>query len=1156
MAAGLQWQTLQLSLAGGVETKEDVRAADARQLDIASDMQFDELKGAQTRKPFGAVLGGGAIFGGGTLANCRVCYDNGGELVVFTDTQLYSWNAKVGAWVLKGDHLAVSVTETPRFATTGDQISCDRAELGGTILIAWQEGGVTTYVGAIDKATGSVLMPPTAVTGTSGRPRLVALATTVLLLVDNGVGSLIARAINPATPATGVASAGVSIATGSFNGLYDAVKIPGQDALVGACRRSPTTSYSVFTVNGSLSLASSVKARTCDGPIAVAVDAVAGSIQVARANAANIQGDLITLSTFVDVFTGQALGTADGTPVNQIAMEYSSVKVGGQYVATLFWSAQETASDSAYETKFNTVSQANVIGTQANFAWWLGIGSRAFEYNGAIYVWLTFASDSQATGTAVSQGVRAQLQNTYFLYRADKFLVAKCTDEVGGGFAVSGPLPGVVNVGGKSFSWCATARRIIPLGGDAHTGYSARSPRDVTFTFDDQAARRVARIGHTLYISGGMLLQYDGVGITELGFEIYPWDIVTASLGGSIPAGTYSYKSTMLWLNAQGEQERSTTAVGAGVTYAAPSTGAIVLLNLIVTRKVPPFRPPAIELWRSLINPSIDAPFYLATSKDPASTGNNRYLANVATTAFASSLNDNLTDDLLGKNEANPENGGVLEYLAPPGARLMAATDTRMFIAGIASDPDRVWYSRLRGDGEIVSFHDSLTIPIPPEGGLITALAILNETLLVFREFAIYAVPGVGFDNLGGGQNYGPAQRISSDVGAVSAEAVAWTPKGILHKTHKGWYVLDRSWMPQYMGGPVTAFDGETPLAVQVVTDQHQVRILTTGHVLVWDYYWALESPGGNWAQWGTWSPWSITDGVHATVWNGAHVYLTAAGPRMQSSTYTSLTYGMDVESSWIKLNDLQGAARIRWLSVLGELRSLDLYLRIRVARDYQYDSGGAPLYFDDVLWQPSPAVIGSALQCRHEVSQQQPEAIKVRITAVAPGAAATFGGNGFAPTPIYALVGASPVPWDPVIQAVALGELGNVIRMSVTCISGDAAVDVRDHLRWDPTLSRWVEATRNVGIVIHCRVGSSPTVAQLEAAITASSQLVTVLVPSPNQTSPIHAAVMVGVTSAATCAGGTFVSPAGEGCKLTGLAFSVGARTTLYRRLTAAQKV
>lgn len=1151
----MNWQTVQVSLAGGVETKEDVRAADPRQFDIASDLQFDELKGVQTRRPYAAVLGGGAIFGGGSLANCRVVVDNGGELLVFTDTGLYAWNAKIGMWVSKGTHLAVSTSEASRFAATADQNACDRAELGGTIIVA--AATITqTFVGAVDKATGSVLLPPTAIAGTSGRPRLVALATMIMLLVDNGAGGLIARLIDPAAPAAGVASAGFAIASSGFNGLYDVVRITGQDAVAGAYRRTTTSSYTVFTLTSGLTLTSVTKARSADGPIGVAVDPVAGSMQVARANGTSIQGDLLTVSTLADVLINQALGTADGTPVNQIAIEYSSVKVGGQYVATLFWSAQETAADSAFETKTVTVSQAGAIGTVTTLAWWLGVGSRAFEFNGAIYVWLAFASDSQATGTAVAQGVRAQLQNTYFLYRADGLLVAKAVDEVGGGFAAPGSLPSVVRVAGtNTFSWCATVRRIIPLGAESHTGYAARAPRDVSFTFDDVGARRCARIGKTLYVTGGLMLQYDGVALTELGFQIYPWDITTAPITGSIPPGTYSYKSTLRWVNAQGEQERSTTAVGAGVTYSSNSKTAVVTTNLTVTRKVPPLQPPTLEFWRTQATTSSDAPYFLVTSKDPTSTGDNRYIANVATTAFGSSLNDNFTDDVLLTKEANPENGNVLEALAPPAATIIAVTDTRVFLAGIAGDGDRVWYSRLRGDGEVVSFHDSLTIPIPPDGGAITALAILNETLVVFRAYAIYAVPGVGFANDASGTNYGPAQRLAADVGAISAEAVAWTPKGILFKTHKGWYVLDRSWNPQYIGGPVSAFDGDTPLAVQVVTDQHQVRILTSARMLMWDYYWAIESPGGNWAQWGSWSTWTIADGVHATMWQGSHVYLTAAGPRVQASSFATATnYGMDVESAWIKLNDLQGAASVRWLSVLGELRSLDAYLRIRVARDYQYSSG-APAYFDDVVWPPSPATVGTALQVRHELSQQKLEAVKVRITVVQPGVQATFGGAGF--SPVVLVVGGGQ--WQPTIAAVPLGELGNKVGMSLSVVAAAASaafsIDVRDHLKWNAAVSRWVEAKNTVGVLVQCRVGSSPTVAQLEAAIAAGSKLVTISVASSPPSAVIDATAMAGSTCVATCSGGTFLPPVGEGVKLTGLAFNVGVKPTLYRRLPAAQK-
>src|SRR5690606_29755431 len=103
---------------------------------------------------------------------------------------------------------------------------------------------------------------------------------------------------------------------------------------------------------------------------------------------------------------------------------------------------------------------------------------RAFAYDGHAFVWLAFAAESGGT-----TGLKAQLQNTYFLYRDDGLLVAKAAANRAGGFAAtSGHLPGVQALGDDRFAWCGTMRRIVPLGDQK--GYSARAPLAIEVQFD------------------------------------------------------------------------------------------------------------------------------------------------------------------------------------------------------------------------------------------------------------------------------------------------------------------------------------------------------------------------------------------------------------------------------------------------------------------------------------------------------------------------------------------------------------------------------------------------------------------------------------------------------------------------------------------------
>lgn len=1146
----LDWQLIQVPLAAGLNQKPDVRALPPPGLLRAVDVQSEEPGGLQTRYPYGAAMSN--IFGGGTLSNCRRVVPNGDELLVFTKDTLYSLNAQLTKFVSKGTHLAVRVNERTAGSTTDDQFDCDRAELSGTIVTCWTVSSsndtvVTLYVRAEDKTTGAVIVTPTSI-ASACRPRLVALSTKILLFYasssDGGATftALKVLALDPADVATGLAAAATSILAANVGGPYDVMKIPGADTAIGAAQRNPSTSYEVFKVTAAVSVSQSTKARTCDGPIAVSVEPTGTNVQVIRADGTNIKGDFLVVSSLADSTTAQAVGTAAGTPVNQIAAAHRSTQDSGQYRCYVFWSAQEAATSTGYLLKYNYVDTGGTIGTQATFIQRLGVASRAFDYDGHVYFWAVFAGESAAAGMGEPLGIRAQLQNTYFLYRDDGHWATMSAFDRAGGFAPSsGRLPGVALTSGTTtYSWCGTTRRLIPLGTD-HRGYADREPVDITFTFDSNDARRVVRMGNTLYVTGGMILQYDGVGLVELGFPIYPWVFGSVVVGaGQVDAGKHSYKSTYRWQNAMGEQERSTTATGEQPNVGASQYVQLATVPLSVTRKTSPRSEVSIEFWRTVKDPTDTSDYYLVTDRDPTvTTGNNCYIAN-APTGSISTFSDNFTDATLLTKEPNPENGSVLEFLCPPGGSVIASTDVRMFISALTSEPNRVVYSRTRSADEIVSFHDQLAFDVPRRGGDVTAIRFLNETVVVFRETACYAFSGDGYANDGTGTNFGLAtsnnldvgRQLSLDVGAVSDDACCQFPDGILFKSSKGWYVLDRGWNVKYVGGKVSDYDSETVLSIDVMETQHQIRVLSASRMLVFDYL--LNE----------WFEWSISDGVHSCVWNGAHVYLTSTGPKQQATTYSGINYGLDVETAWVKLNDLQGFGALRKILLLGEQGDTDTAVRFRVYRDYKT----TPIY--DRVYQQLNNVLGNPLQLKFGQFMQC-EAIKVRITvtggtgdgAVAAGMLTSVGGNWSAGS----TVATNSTVWNALLQARNTGTEGNSYTFSVYTTQGPAICECRDNQRFDG--SNWSAVANNIGV----RVGDGCTVAQLEAAL-AGSRLIQVTTPDASPTKVISDTNTSHTSNVFTS--GAVAAPNGTPPKLTGIALEVGIKSGAFKRLPATQRI
>ncbi len=988
----LSRQLKEIQFSQGMNTKGDHRAQPEQLLDTALNVEFDDIGGLRVRFPFDAPRSN--ILGGGTLSNVRRMDVIGNELVCFTDTALYSWSDRDSAWVLKGTHLAVAHDETAAFGQNGDQVSCDRAALSGTVVFCWSntaDGGV--YVGARSATTGTIIGEPIKV-DIGSMPRVVALTTKILLFWRRASSTdLLGFAIDPAnftfSVNTGAASP-TTIHGTTFSGAYDAMKVPGLDTAIVASAASGIASYIVTKVTSALALTASTKARTCTGAIAIAVDPTATLIEVIRGNAGNVQGDALVFSSLADSAVNQAIGTGTSTPVDTIVACFQSVTTGGHFRCYCFWTSSGDFNSGAppvpFETKSNWVDSAGALGTQGVFMGGTGIGAHAFDYNGRTYLWGVFAYESLITNGV---GFEA-LQNTYYLIRDDGLIVGQCVDGRAGGigYKPSGAqayvMPGVqLTSGSTTFSWCAAAWRIVPVGTQTQfglsQGYSGRTPRDVTFAFDDNRARRTAQLGNTLYIAGSIPLQYDGLNLCEVGFLVFTWATFpnTSATAGNIPNGVYSYKTSYRWVNAAGELERSTTASASTVTEANGPTGSINVKDspLYLTRK--PATQVAWEAWRTVVAGPPTGPYYLVTSPDPSVSSQNGYIQNTPSAQVLPTLNDGFSDAHASTLQQHPEGLNVLPSYAPPPANIIFASDTRVFLAGIAGAPNQVWYSKQRNDGEVATFNGDLFFNVPTDGGAITNIGILDGAVIVWCETATYQFAGAGNDNTGGGSNYQLARTLSKDLGCVSQEACTYFDDGFLVKTAKGWFVLDKQLNYTYVGEGAFKYDAETVYAMIVPTKRHQVRVLTSGRMIVFD------TLTKNWAES------SINDGVDLAIWNGQPAYLatTTPGVRTELATwdgYAGTDYTLtsaDVESSWVKFGgEMQARAIVDLVQLLGEFRS-SCAIRIRMAKDYEAVSPGVWNYTTDRTWTPSPGTAGSSLQVRQGPRWKRCESIKARFT-------------------------------------------------------------------------------------------------------------------------------------------------------------------------------
>jgi hypothetical protein len=237
------------------------------------------------------------------------------------------------------------------------------------------------------------------------------------------------------------------------------------------------------------------KARDCTGAIAVSVEPTGTQVQVIRANGTNVQGDLITIAGFVDVYTNQAIGTTPTNAAQVIAACHRSVQNSGVYRCYAFWSSDETsAGGSDWYSSSNWVSTGNTLGTAAVFKRRWAPRARAFDRSGEIYVWGAFFGASEFDPF----GSKTSLQSTYFLLRDDGFLAAKAVMNSAGAGA-----GGVANDGNGWIPGCQDlGDGVVRVRGRLVPRHQAGSRLDRLrlaraagrrVTFDSNEARRTAR---------------------------------------------------------------------------------------------------------------------------------------------------------------------------------------------------------------------------------------------------------------------------------------------------------------------------------------------------------------------------------------------------------------------------------------------------------------------------------------------------------------------------------------------------------------------------------------------------------------------------------------------------------------------------------------
>lgn len=372
----------------------------------------------------------------------------------------------------------------------------------------------------------------------------------------------------------------------------------------------------------------------------------------------------------------------------------------------------------------------------------------------------------------------------------------------------------VVQISGtKKFVTYLTAITEKSSGKDFH-GFGTLSRVE----FDFQPDRNVQMISLPtggVMIAGALPLYYDGATVSEFGFSsaptgtamgqtVAPLDApmftvskisagptgVSGLEGGAsavTPSGFLEYYYTICFVRRDAYGNVNRSAPSPVITVPCPN-----LFNWVN--------------WPALTyngGENVMVEYYRSTQNIP---GTYYFIGQVANgVAFVDKTPDG-TQDALGKsitaNRTVYTNSGELPNDPPPPVHHAAMSESRVYL--IPSDNRNViWYSKQFAPARSVEFSANLTMSEGLNSGQFTALAVLDDKLIIFKNDQVLYTYGTGPDNGGSNGAFAPFVRIASDVGCIEAASVCVIPEGVVFKSRRGIELLNRSLQVQYIGGKV-----------------------------------------------------------------------------------------------------------------------------------------------------------------------------------------------------------------------------------------------------------------------------------------------------------------------------------------------------------------
>lgn len=948
-----------LSFGQGLDTKRDKKQQVFGKLRAAENVVFETLESARKRNGYDNVLL--QTVNGTDIESAEFLAKFKNELLLFDESKLYGYSEALQALQERGPVYSVFPTSFPAVQNSYDNADVQTLVVDNLKIFAYTVVGTNEVRYTVqDVLTQTKLVTDVVVASSARAPRLANIGSKVYIFFGTNT-NLRFRTFLTTQPT--VLNAAITVATDYDNSTSP---LPGVDAVAGP--NGIVVGYRTTTAGQRISLrlideADSqqgqivISGEDCDKGLDLFIDSnnylvvsfLTTNLGKYAVYGSNLAGTVLAptaISGNIGVPEVSITGVEQSAGVYRFFISYLANSPGDRPVRNRVSTVVATTTGSI-TTALTTVKQSVIA------------ASKPFKINNTVYLLASYNSI---------------IQPTYFLLDSAGVVVAKIAPGLANSDVPAPLLSRVPLLSNSKALVGSTYRSRIT----AQNGQFASLDGILSTEIDFAATQKYsnATLGSNLLVAGGVVQAYDGQTIAESGFNLFPEKPRSPSLSaGSIPAGNYGYIAVYRWTDAQGQEHRSSPSESLDVIIpAGPDQQVDIFVNaLYLTNKANVI----IELYRT---ENAGTVYYLTSS----------VTRNEAAQALGYiGINDNKTDLELISGQILYTTGGVLENIAPPAAKIVAThtASNRVFLAGL-ENPNELQYSKITAANSAVEFNDALRIPVDPVGGPITALASMDEKLVIFEQDAIFFLSGTGPTNTGLQDTFTTPERISIDIGCIEPRSVVLVPQGLMFKSRKGIYLLSRALSLDYVGAPVEAFNGLTVSSAKVIGELNQVRFTTLdGDCLVYNYVY------------GFWGTFTNHRALSAEVLNNDYYYIRANNELFKENRTSFSDNGvpikMRLEIGWISFNILQGFSRIYKMLLLGDWKS-EHNLLVKVGYDFNEawtqqvqiipgdgDFTGTTYGEDSPYGEPITKVYGGSntpYQPRVNFKQQKCQSIKLLI--------------------------------------------------------------------------------------------------------------------------------------------------------------------------------